>query len=165
MKLAMIRASVMLLVFACMGTPVAQRPKSTATDPSLGTWVLNVSRSKFATPPPKSFVERYDMRPDGYFVSTRSIVTKDGDPAFQQAIFKYDGKDYELFDNSSLAEFLVSGKRASLMLSAKVIDAYTIEYLVKQAGKIVTSGTRTVSKDGKTMTFAAKDGVAVFDKQ
>jgi hypothetical protein len=147
-----------------MGTLTAQEPKPT-TDPSLGTWVLNVSRSKFTSPPPKSFVERYELRPDGYFVSTRSIVTKDGDPAFQQSIFKYDGKDYEFYDNSSLAEFLASGKRATLMIGAKVIDAYTVEYFVKAVGKIISTGTRTVSRDGKTMIFSSTDSVAVFDKQ
>jgi hypothetical protein len=157
-------ASMVLLAFA-VGTVIAQAPKASANDLSLGTWVLNVSRSKFEAPVPKSFVERYEIRRDGYFVSTRAIVNNDGNPAFQQAVFKYDGKDYALFDNSSLAEFLVSGKRTALTLRAKAIDSYTVEYAVKQAGRVTTSGKRTVSKDGKTMTFSAKDGVAVFEKQ
>jgi hypothetical protein len=156
--------SLLLIAFWITAT-LAEDKSASASDPSLGTWVLNVSRSKFASLPPKTFVERYELRPDGYFVSTRSIVTKDGNPAFQQVIFKYDGKDYELFDNSSLAEFMASGTRAPLMLSAKVIDAYTIEYYVKQAGEIVGTGVRTVSRDGKTMTFSSKDAIAVLDKQ
>jgi hypothetical protein len=165
MKRLVIITSVLFLSLAHARMLAAQTLKASANDPSLGTWALNVSRSKFASPPPKSFVERYDLRPDGYFVSTRSIVNNDGSPAFQQAVFKYDGKDYALFDNSSMAEFLVSGKRSALTLSAKAIDSYTVEYAVKQAGRVTTSGKRTVSKDGKTMTFSAKDGVAVFEKQ
>lgn len=51
------------------------------------------------------------------------------------------------------------------MIGAKVIDAYTVEYFVKAAGKIISTGTRTVSRDGKTMTFSSTDSVAVFDKQ
>jgi len=73
-----------------------------------------------------------------------------------------------------LAEFLASGKRAPQTLSGKAIDAYTAEYAVKQGGKVITTGKRTISKDGKTMTFTAKvltpqgqsmDVVGVFDKQ
>lgn len=148
--------SVLLVAFLCVGILIAQAPKTTANDPSIGTWVLNAQRSKFPGPPPQTFIERYDMRPDGFFVSTRSIVANDGSPGFQQAVFKIDGKDYELWDNSSLAEFLASGKRTPQTLSGKAIDAYTVEYAVKQMGKVITTGHRTISKDGKTMTFSSK---------
>lgn len=174
MKCTVALGSVLSFVLACAGMIVAQVPRTSANDPSLGVWAINVSKSKFAGAVPKSFVERYDLRPDGSFVSTRAIINDDGSPAFQQAVFKYDGNDYELFDNASLAEFLASGKRTALTLSVKPIDAYTVDYAVKQAGKIVTSGKRTVSKDGKTMTFSSKaanahgefvDVVGVLEKQ
>src|SRR5437667_5123952 len=115
--------SVLLVVLSCISISAAQGPKPSANDPSLGTWVLNAQRSKFPGPaPPKTFIERYDMRRDGFFVSTRAIVGSDGSPAFQQAVFKVDGKEYELWDNSSLAEFLATGKRPSQTLSGKTVD-------------------------------------------
>ena len=165
----------MLLLAVLLTTVVAQMPKAAANDPSLGTWVLNAQKSNFASGPvPKAFVERYDLRPDGFIVSTRSLIAADGSPAFEQAVFRYDGKDYEWWDNASLAEFLASGKRAPKTLSVKSIDTYTVEITGKQAGKVIASGKRTVSRDGKTMTFTVKsvtpqgqsvDVVGLFEKQ
>lgn len=137
--------------------------------------MLNAQQSNFGGgPAPKAFIERYDLRADGFIVSTRAVIANDGRPAFEQAVFKYDGKDYEWWDNASLSEFLATGKRAPKTLSVKSIDAYTVQYVGKQAGETIATGKRTVSKDGKTMTFTAKaftpqgqsvDVVGVFDKQ
>jgi hypothetical protein len=164
-----------LIVTAYVGITVAQAPKTAPNDPSFGTWVLNAQKSNFGGGPlPKAFIEKYEMRPNGFIVSTRSIVNNDGSPAFQQAVFKYDGKDYELWDQSSLAEFSSSGKRTPQTLSVKDIDANTVEYVGKSVGKVFVTGKRTISKDGKMMTFTAKvvtpqgqsvDTVGVFDKQ
>jgi hypothetical protein len=176
MKRTVIAISAVLIAVAYIGMLVAQAPKASANDPSLGTWVLNAQRSNFGGgPAPKAFIERYDMRPDGFIVSTRSVIANDDSPAFEQAVFKYDGKDYEWWDNVWLAEFLASGRRAPKTLSVKSIDAYTVEYAVKQAGKIIATSKRTVSRDGKTMTLTAKafnttqsqsvDVVGVFEKR
>jgi hypothetical protein len=164
---------VAILVFACTSLAAQAPREANSNDPSLGTWVLNAQKSKLPGPAPKTFIERYDLRADGFFVSTRAIVGGDSSPSFQQLVFKLDGKEYELWDNSTLSEFLASRKRAPQTLSGKVVDAYTISYEVKQAGKVVITGTRTISKDGKTMTFSAKtlspqrqwiEATAVFDK-
>ena len=176
MKRPVIAVSVLIVIIVyCVAAIPAQAPKAAAVDPSLATWVLNPQQSNFGGgPPPKAFIERYEMRQDGFIVSTRTIVNSDGSPAFQQAVFKYDGKDYELWDNTSLAEFGASGKRTPQKLSVKAIDANTVEYVGKNAGKVFVTGKRIVSKDGKTMTFTAKvftpqgqsvDTVGVFDKQ
>jgi hypothetical protein len=54
------------------------------------------------------------------------------------------------------------------------VDANTVKSTQKRAGKAVGTTTRTVSKDGKTMTLTSKgtsakgtpyDDVLVFDKQ
>jgi len=174
MKRIVLAALLLLIAVAYVAVLLAEEPKPALNDPSLGTWVLNAQQSKFAGPAPKAFIERYDMRPDGFFVSTRSIINNDGSPAFQQAVFKLDGKEYELWDNGSLANFLATRKRDPQTLSGKAVDAYTAEYAVKQGGKVITTGKRTTSKDGRTMTFSAKvttpqgqsvDVVGVFDKQ
>ena len=40
-------------------------------------------------------------------------------------------------------------------LSSTRIDPLTVNYVVKKDGKVVLTGTRTISKDGKTMTLAS----------
>jgi hypothetical protein len=172
--LAIIIAVALLLTTVSIATLLAQTAKPATSDPSLGTWVLNSQKSKLGGPAPKAFIERYDLRPDGFIVSTRSVIAPDGSPAFEQAVLKLDGKDYEWWDNTTLADFLATGKRAPKTLSAKAIDVYTADYVGKQVGKVTVTGRRTISKDGKTMTLVAKsrtpqgqevEVIAVFDKQ
>ena len=54
-------------------------------------------------------------------------------------------------------------------LSLKRIDASTVEFTQKKAGKVVATGTRVISKDGKVMTITTKGtnakGQAVNDVQ
>src|SRR5256886_12243429 len=50
-----------------------------SNDPSLGTWILNVAKSKLPGLPPKLFIQRYEMRPDGFIVGTRIAIGPDGD--------------------------------------------------------------------------------------
>jgi hypothetical protein len=59
-------------------------------------------------------------------------------------------------------------------VSLKRIDAYTVEFTRKKAGKVVGTGTSVISKDGKTRTITAEgvnakgektSSTAVYDKQ
>jgi hypothetical protein len=43
---------------------------------------------------------------------------------------------------------------ATIVLNA--VDPYTVTFTQKLDGKVTSNGTRTVSKDGKTMTIATK---------
>ena len=56
----------------------------------------------------------------------------------------------------------------------KRIDAFKTEFTQKRAGKVASSGTRVISKDGKVMTISTKgtdaqgrafNNVEVFDKR
>jgi len=165
-------AAVMMAIV--LVTPfTGQTPKPTTNDPSIGTWVLNNQKSKLGGPAPNAFIERYELRADGFIVGTRSVVGNDSSPSFEQVAFKYDGKEYEWWDNATLADFMTTKKRTPKTLAVKSIDTYTVEYVGKDEGKVVVTGKRTISKDGKTMTFTAKavtpqgplDVVAVFDKR
>ena len=60
------------------------------------------------------------------------------------------------------------------MIAVTRVDASTVTSVQTKAGKAVGTGTRTVSKDGKTLTFSTKftdvkgakhDDVSVFDRQ
>jgi hypothetical protein len=59
-------------------------------------------------------------------------------------------------------------------LALKKVDAYTTSFTEKRAGKVAITGTRVISKDGKTMTITTKgtdakgaaiDNVSVFTKR
>ena len=80
MKHTVMVVSVLLIAVAYVTMLVAQVPKPTANDPSLGTWVLNAQQSKLAGLGSKAFIERYDLRPDGFIISTRAVIASDGTP-------------------------------------------------------------------------------------
>jgi len=76
---------------------------------------------------------------------------------------KDDGKPYPMSGNPDVDA-----------VSAKRVDALTLNSTQTKAGVTVGTAVRTVSKDGKTLTFAQKgthangakfDDVSVYDKQ
>ena len=86
-----------------------------------------------------------------------------GQPIDNQYTAKYDGKDYPVTGNPNWDS-----------ISLKRINANKVEFTRKKAGKVVGTGTRVVSKDGKTLTITAKgvnakgektSSTAVYDKQ
>jgi hypothetical protein len=86
-----------------------------------------------------------------------------GKPTAAEFTVNYDGKDRP-----------TTGLPDSDTLSLKQIDAFTTEYTRKRAGKVVLTGTRTISRDGKSMTITTKgtdakgqtiNDVAVFEKK
>lgn len=136
---------------------------SQTTDPIVGTWVLNVAKSKYAPgPAPKSETRTYVVAgPD--IKATSKGIDRDGKPTTAEWTVNYDGKDRPQ-----------TGNPDADTLSLKRIDAYTTEFTQKKGGKAVITGTRTISKDGKTMTITTKgtnakgqtiDDVEVFDKE
>jgi len=125
-------------------------------NPLVGTWHLNVAKSKFRiSPPPKSAIAKVMLRDEGIAV-TLSIVNGDGTNSELHYTAKYDGKDYALFNAVAL----------------KRIDDHTDEVIYRQKGKVIRTSKRVVSSDGKTLTITdeAPDGksasvVSVWDRQ
>src|SRR5262245_23751630 len=66
----------------------------------------------------------------------------EGKPIDIQFTANYDGKDYP-----------VTGNPDWDTIAIKRIDAYKVEVTPKKAGKVVSTNTRVVSNDGKTMTI------------
>jgi hypothetical protein len=132
-------------------------------DPVIGTWVLNVAKSKFSPgPAPKSESRTYVMAGQEIKATSKG-VDGDGKPATGEWTVVYDGKDRP-----------TTGDPDADMLSLKRIDAFTTEFTQKKAGKVVSSGTRAISRDGKVMTITTKgtnakgqtvNDVAVFEKR
>lgn len=159
MRRSIVLAIVALAGVVATGTPV----RAQNTDPMLGTWVLNLAKSKYSlTPAPRSQTRTYSM--SGAMVKfTLEGVGADGKPAKSEYSAAYDGKDYPL-----------TGNAVADMISLKRVDATTVEATLKKGGKVVSTTIRVVSKDGKTMTAttAGKNAkgekvtdVSVFDKK
>src|SRR5262245_2152867 len=115
------------------------------TDPIIGTWKLNLAKSKLSPgPPPKSQTLTYEAVGQGVKVTVKG-TDAEGKPIDIQSTANYDGKDYPVTGNPNWDT-----------VARKRIDAYTMEITRKKAGKVVSTGTIVVSKDGKTQTLKEK---------
>jgi len=134
-----------------------------AEDPVVGTWKLNLAKSTFSPgPAPKSQTRTYIESMQGITVTVKTTAA-DGKESTTTLTFKADGKSYP-----------VSGNPDFDAVSAKRVDASTVNSTQTKAGAIVGTAVRTVSKDGKMLTFAQKgthaDGgnfedVAVYNRK
>ncbi len=148
-------------VLAVGGMAVASA--ASATDPIIGTWKLDLAKSKFSPgPAPKSHTRTYAATADGIDL-TFDTVAADGTTTSGKSSYKYDGKDYPITGSSDFDT-----------VALKRTDANTVESTQKKAGKDVGTTSRTVSKDGKVMTLKVKgtnaqgkayNNVMVFEKQ
>ena len=117
------------------------------TDPLVGTWVLNVAKSKYSPgPPPKSQTSVYEAAANGVKVST-DTVPAEGAPTKTTYTASYDGK-----------EVAVTGNPDWDAVALKRTDSHHVEFTRKRNGKVVQTGTIAISKDGATRTVTT-DGV------
>ena len=133
------------------------------TDPFIGTWKLNLAKSKFSPgPPPKSQTATYEAVGQGLKITVK-ITDAEGKQIEAQSTANFDGKDYP-----------VSGNPDQDMTTMRRIDAYKIEFTRKKVGNVVATVTSVVSKDGKTRTVTEKgvnakgekfSNIVVYDKQ
>lgn len=110
-------------------------------DPAIGTWKLNPAKSTANTPTPKSETRTYTASGDDVTLTWVRVGT-DGKTSTVRTTFKYDGKDYP-----------ATGSTDFDTMSAKRIDANTVELTQKLNGKETGVARRTVAEDGKTMTL------------
>ena len=134
-----------------------------AGDPVIGTWELNLAKSKYAPgSAPKSETRTYTAAGKGYTFSSKGVDAQ-GNPTNGTFTTQFDGKYHAMTGSPTADSILV-----------KRIDANTTESTQKKGAKVVTTTSRVVSKDGKTMTTTAKGtdaagkpttSVSVFDKK
>ncbi len=151
-------AALTVMLVGSSGIPfLAQAP-----DPIIGTWDLNVAQSKYSPgPAPKSETRTYVAAGPDVKVTAKGIGS-DGKPSSAEWTMSYDGKERPMAGNPDADTLSIQG------------DPYKTNFTLKKAGKVVITGTRTISKDGKTMTLTAKginaagqtvDEVEVFEKR
>ena len=127
------------LVLAMLAVSVGLRAQQ---DPLMGTWKLNLAKSKFSPgPPPKSLIAKFEPSGNNGLELTYDEVDAQGNSTRGHYTANYDGKDYPY-----------TGNPDADVLSMKRIDASTTDAMWKKAGKATITSRRAVSKDGKTLT-------------
>jgi len=158
--------STRLLVPAVLGATVAvwaadplllagQPPGKATEDRILGTWILNVAKSKYSpSPAPKSQRRSYETHPDGV-KATIITMFADGTSTKVEYVADYDSLEYQ-----------VSGSAGSDTIRLKRISDDTAEATLSHAGTVIGLARRVISRDGRvmTITFEGKDSRGVLVK-
>jgi hypothetical protein len=157
--------SIKLSLVVCLAGALTSTLVFAQADAHVGTWKLNLAKSTFKPgPPPQSTILTYAADGTGLTVMVQGVdaAGKPINPEKAKVAVNFDGKDHPTPNANYDAS---AWKRA---------DSNKFEVTRKKDGKVVQSGTNTVSKDGKTMTTSAKgtnasgqsiDNVTVYDKQ
>jgi hypothetical protein len=152
--------STLRLVAVIMGTMAIAWA---ADDPVVGTWKLNLSKSKYTPgPPPQEETRVYEAQADGINVTVKTIEA-DGHTATMHISANYDGKDYP-----------VTGSSDYDVIKLTKISERVAEATLMHGSRLIATARREVSPDGKTMTITYKtpqdqehaiNNLAVYDKQ
>jgi len=135
---------VAVVLGAVLGADI-ERLSAQASDPRIGTWKLNVAKSKYTPgPPPQSQMLKIEPSGQGEKV-TSEVVAADGASTTTVYTANFDGKDYPL-----------TGSPMADMVSLKRIDARTTERTDKKGGTVAQTIRRVVSADGKMMNVTVK---------
>lgn len=159
MSKLLIGAVVAFAALIC-GVAIAGEP---AADPVVGTWKLNLPKSTFTAGPALKSQTRTYSRSGPSITLVMKSVSADGSEATARTTYQLDNKDYPVMGSPDFDS-----------LSAQQVDSHTAEFTLQKDGKAVGTTTRTVSKDGKTLTSKMKvttasgepsENILVFDKQ
>ena len=159
MKKPLLRTGLVAAVALVVSGPVAL-----AADNWLGTWKLNVAKSKFVPgPPPQGMTIKFEPATDGGIRLTADGVDGDGQAMHLEYAAKFDGTDVPWAGNPNADS-----------AAPRRIDANRYENVWKKDGKAVVTVSATVSADGKTLTVIQRgkdakgqvmDTTEVFERQ
>jgi hypothetical protein len=143
MKRVLAGVAVIVLALFASSSMLAQ------SDPFIGTWKLNVAKSKYvnAPPAPKSETRTVEAQGAGAKISLDGIDV-DGSRIAYSYTTNYDGKDTPV-----IGERAANGEDT---IAIKRVDANTFTATTKRAGKVIRNVRGVVSEDGKTTTLVAK---------
>jgi hypothetical protein len=132
----------MLLAIALVAVAVSS-PLYAQGNPLVGTWKLNVAKSKFDPgPAPTSMTRTVVAQGDGVKYSFEGVGA-DGKTVAYGFSVNFDGKDNPIMGSMPAGADTISAKR-------KGPD--TFEATLKKGGKVIGTSKVTVSKDGKVTT-------------
>jgi hypothetical protein len=133
-------------------TTPAARVLAQNADPLSGTWELDLAKSKLSSPAPKSQTRTYDVAGNTVKATSKG-VSAEGKPTAVQFTARFDGKDYPIM-----------GLPNADTIALKKIDDFRGTATLKKNGKVTITNTRTIAKDGKTMTIKSKGTDAKGEK-
>jgi hypothetical protein len=137
-------------------------PRAQSSDPMLGTWKLNVAKSKG---PYKSGTSVIEAAGDGVKV-TADMVGADGTAYHWTWTANYDGRDVPITGTTPFG--------AGAVAALTRVDARTAKIVGKRNGEVILTQTIVTSADGRTRTLTTKgkdakgqtvETVSVYDKQ
>jgi hypothetical protein len=159
------RTTILLTGMALLGLAFGALPQFASgqqSDPMLGTWQLNVAKSKYSPgPAPKSNTVNIQADGQNHKLTARGI-NAEGNPTSAEVMWIYDGMPHPTDNPNFDAQ------------AATRIDAYTIIFSRTKAGKLVGTVTNVLSQDGKTATNTTTginangrpvNNITVFEKQ
>ena len=130
---------VALVVFAvCPAAASAQPP-----DPLVGTWKLNLAKSTYPAPAPKSMTVTVALAAKGWTITVDG-VGPDGLPQKWGYTSTFDGSESPVSGNPNV----------DVAVFKSTETGGIVQY--KKGGKVVMTTSSIVSDDGKTMTVTAK---------
>ena len=135
------------VVLICgFGLMLAEAALAQGEDQGLGTWKVNIARSKLGPgPPPRSVTSTIEVVGLGGARITGVRIGADGQRTEAQYTARYDGRDYP-----------IRGSANADTVALRRVDARTVERTDKRAGKVVETSTTVFSEDGKTSTTTGK---------
>jgi hypothetical protein len=158
------RLALFLIIAAALGGVASECAHAQdADDPILGTWKLNLSRSKYIPgPAPRSQTRVYRRTPNGIFVTIETVDAQGRKQPTIEFEEKYDGKEYP-----------VKGSDIGDALVLKRINNYLSEATMKHGGMVVATTRRIVTDNGKTLMLIYQeanydrpvDNIIVYDRQ
>ena len=134
------RKNVLLVCLAAIGAAAVSSSVAVAAENWLGTWKLDVSKSRYSAGAPQAQTVKFEATPAGIKL-TADGVNADGKPLHSSYTSKFDGKDVAWEGNS-----------AADTAAPKKIDDNNYENTWKKSGKTVIVAKVSVSEDGKTLT-------------
>lgn len=133
----MILGAALAAFTATFATTAAAQSKN----PGMGTWKLNVAKSKYSPgPAPKGLTVKFEPSGSGVRLTTEGVAA-DGSRTATEYTANYDGKDYPL-----------KGSPLANTVSLKKVDEWTTLRTDKKDGKAVVNYKRMIAKDGKSFT-------------
>jgi hypothetical protein len=132
------------------------------SDPWVGTWQLNLAKSKYSPgPPPRS--GSVNVQGEGQNrKATLAGFDAAGNPRTQVYMFIHDSEPHP-----------VTGNPGCDALAYTRVDDNTVNWTCTKGGQVTTTGTDALSRDGKTFTITSMgfdangrpiSNIAVFDK-
>jgi hypothetical protein len=113
-----------------------------STDPFAGAWTLNLTKSSFTVPAPRSWVQQIQCSAEGLSLAEQ-ITTADGSQMNISLRAFFDGKDYP-----------VSGSRFVDSIVYARPDAHTISAIGRQNGAVSMRHSSALSADGDSYTMS-----------